>query len=88
VLDFPENPVLDDPEARAHYDTALSEAVAARLARDATAAGGRFVDLRRALPPEDFYDLIHPNVAGCRDLSERLGEIVAEEWRAAKVAGR
>jgi hypothetical protein len=83
VLDFPENPVLEDPEARALYDTTLSDAVARRLEQDATARGARFVDLRHVLDAEDFYDLIHPNVSGSRKLSDRLGAIVAEEWKAA-----
>lgn len=83
VLDFPENPVLEDAEARALYDTALSDAVARRLEADATARGARFVDLRHFLDAEDFYDLIHPNLSGSRKLSERLGAIVAEEWKAA-----
>jgi hypothetical protein len=83
VLAFPENPVLDDPDARALYDTALSNAVAQRLDADARANGARFVDLRHFLDAEDFYDLIHPNLSGSRKLSERLGAIVAEEWAAA-----
>src|SRR5262249_54429071 len=83
VLAFPENPVLEDPEARALYDTRLSDAVAHRLDADATARGARFVDLRHVLDAEDFYDLIHPNVSGSRKLSERLGAIIAEEWKAA-----
>jgi hypothetical protein len=83
VLDFPENPVLEDPEARALYDTALSDAVAQRLDADASARGARFVDLRHDLLAEDFYDLIHPNLSGSRKLSDRLAGIVAEEWKAA-----
>lgn len=83
VLAFPENPVLQDAEAREHYDTTLADAVATRLARDAQARGARFVDLRAALAAEDFYDLIHPNVSGSRKLSERVADVVAEEWKAA-----
>jgi hypothetical protein len=83
VLAFPENPVLDDPEARQLYDTALSDAVARRLESEATARGARFVDLRHFLDAEDFYDLIHPNLSGSRKLSERLAAIVDEEWAAA-----
>src|SRR5262249_5932820 len=82
VLAFPENPVLQDPEARSLYDTALSDAVMRRLATDARAHGARFEDLRRFLAPEDFYDLIHPNLSGARKLSERFAEILDEEWRA------
>jgi hypothetical protein len=84
VLDFPENPVLRAPEARETYDTALADAVAARLAADAAVHGARFVDLRDALDGEDFYDLIHPNIQGSWKLSTRLGELVAEEWHAAR----
>jgi len=83
VLAFPENPVLQDPEAKALYDDALSDAVARRLETDARAGGARFVDLRRFLAPEDFYDLIHPNLSGSRKLSTRFAEIVGEEWQAA-----
>jgi len=87
MLAFPENPVLDDPDARALYEPALADALAARLAADAAANGARFVDLRHLLTAEDFYDLIHPNLAGARKLSARFAEVVAEEW-AAKAAGR
>lgn len=83
VVAFPENPVLQYPEAREHYDTALADAVVARLAADARAHGARFVDLRDALDAEDFYDLIHPNLSGSQKLSERVADVVAEEWRAA-----
>ena len=82
VLAFPENPVLQDPDARALYDTALSEAVALRLQTDARERHARFVDLRRFLEPEDFYDLIHPNLVGSQKLSDRLVDILAEEWAA------
>jgi hypothetical protein len=87
MLAFPENPVLADPEARTVYDPALADALAGRLAADAAANGARFVDLRRSLAAEDFYDLIHPNIAGARKLSTRLAEVIAEEW-AAKAAAR
>ena len=83
VVDFPENPVLQDPDARNHYDTGLADAIAARLAADAQANGARFVDLRRSLEADDFYDLIHPNLKGGAKLAVRLADIVAEEWRAA-----
>ncbi len=83
VLDFPENPVLQDPAARALFDTALSDAVARRLEADATAHGARFVDFRHVLDAEDFYDLIHPNLSGSRKLSERIAGLVSEEWKAA-----
>jgi hypothetical protein len=80
VVDFPENPVLQDPDARASYDTAVSDAIARRLATDAAAHGARFVDLRNALSAEQFYDLIHPNLEGMRTLSDRIAALVAEEW--------
>jgi hypothetical protein len=83
VLDFPENPILREPEARGHYDPLLADAVAARLARDAAMTGARFVDLRGTLEVEDFYDMIHPNLEGARKLSARLADLVAEEWRSA-----
>ena len=86
MLAFPENPVLQEPEARALYETALAGALAQRLEQDARAHGARFVDLRRMLDPEDFYDLIHPNLSGARKLSERLAGVIAEEWTA-KAAG-
>jgi hypothetical protein len=87
MLAFPENPVLADPDARSVYDPALADALAARLAADAAANGARFLDLRRALAAEDFYDLIHPNLSGARKLSSRLAEVIAEEW-AGRAAGR
>jgi len=80
MIVFPENPVLADPDAGSVYDPALAAALAARLGADAAAAGARFVDLRHALAAEDFYDLIHPNLAGARKLSARLAEVIAEEW--------
>lgn len=83
VLDFPENPVLRQPDASDAFDAALSDAVAARLARDAAANGARFVDWRDALAADEFYDAIHPNREGSRRLSARVADLVAEEWRAA-----
>jgi hypothetical protein len=82
VVDFPENPVLKDPDARASYDTAVSDAIADRLATDATGHGARFVDLRDALPPEEFFDLIHPNLEGMRTLSDRIAALIDDEWQA------
>ena len=86
VLAFPENPVLQTPDARAHYEWGVADALAHRLEADARANGARFVDLRTALDPEDFYDLIHPNLSGARKLSDRLAGVIAEEWQA-KAAG-
>jgi hypothetical protein len=86
VLAFPENPVLQDPDAQARYETRLADALAARLETDARARGARFVDLRTLLEAEDFYDLIHPNLSGARKLSARLADVIGEEWRA-KAAG-
>lgn len=82
ILDFPENPVLQDAAARELYDTTLSDAVTRRLESDARHNGARFLDLRRLLDPEDFYDLIHPNLVGAQKLSQRLGDVLAEEWKA------
>jgi hypothetical protein len=83
VLDFPENPVMRDPDARRVWDPALSDAVDRRLERDATANGARFVDWRGALAADEFYDAIHPNREGSRKLSARVADLVEEEWRAA-----
>jgi hypothetical protein len=44
--------------------------------------GARFIDLRGLLAGEDFYDLIHPNLSGSRKLSERVADVIAEEWKA------
>ena len=82
VIAFPENPILQAPEARAVIDPRLADAIAARLASDAHAHGARFVDLRAFLEPDDFYDLIHPNRSGARKLSVRLAHLIAEEWHA------
>jgi len=82
VIAFPENPILQAPEARAVIDPRLADAIAARLASDAHAHGARFVDLRAFLEPDDFYDLIHPNRSGARKLSVRLADLIAEEWHA------
>lgn len=82
VMAFPENPILQDPDAKALYDGTLSDAVTRRLEADAHATGAGFVDFRRVLDPEDFYDLIHPNISGARKLSQRFAELVGEEWRA------
>lgn len=87
VVLFPENPAFRDPAAHEYYDPALSAAWAARLAAEAARAGARFVDLRDALPAEDFHDFIHPNLAGMRTLSARLADIVAEEWAAREGRG-
>ncbi len=88
VLFFlPENPVFRDPEARIYFDPALSDAYAALFAREANAAGARFEDLRKLADPEEFYDLIHLNLVGERKLSERVAQIIEEEWRARTTAG-
>lgn len=78
----PENPVFHDPAAKPYFDESLSRAWAQVFANQAEAHGARFVDLRTALPAEDFYDLIHPNLAGMRKLSARIATIIVEEWHA------
>lgn len=90
VVSFPENPVFREPEARAYVDPALSDAYASVLAREAGAAGARFVDLRDLLVADDFHDVLHVNFEGVGKLSARIGEIVAEEWGAQRwrAAGR
>jgi hypothetical protein len=82
LLYFPENPVFRGPEAREYFDPALSQAYADFLKREAAAAGARFEDLRDFLEPDEFYDLIHPNLVGQRKLSEHLVQLIEEEWRA------
>lgn len=82
VVYFPENPVFRDPEARPYFDPALSRAYAQLFAEHAALHQARFVDLRDLLDPEDFYDLIHPNLEGMRKITARLAEIIAEEWHA------
>ena len=82
VVYFPENPAFRDPAAAGYFDAALSDATARALADASAATGTRFVDLRDALPADDFHDMIHPNLAGMRELSARLAGIVAEEWTA------
>lgn len=82
VVAFPENPVLREPDGRAFADPVLSDAYAAMLAREAAAHSARFVDLRDLLPAEDFNDTVHVNIEGSARLSARIGELVAEEWRA------
>jgi hypothetical protein len=79
---FPENPLFRDPAATEYFDPEGSDAIAALLAREAAAHGARFVDLRYALEPEDFYDMVHPNLVGRRKISALVANIVAEEWRA------
>jgi hypothetical protein len=83
VVAFPENPVFrETAEGRALADPALSDASAAMLGREAAAHGARFVDLRALLPADDFHDALHVNLEGNAALSARIGELVAEEWRA------
>lgn len=82
LLYFPENPVFRAPEAREYFDPALSDGYAALLRSEAAAHGARFEDLRDVLQPEDFYDLIHPNLEGQRKLSARIAELIEEEWAA------
>jgi len=78
---FPENPVFRNPEANEYFDVAASDATAALLAEEAARAGARFEDLRSALAPEDFVDMVHPNTAGGEKLAALLSRVVAEEWR-------
>ena len=87
VVFFPENPAFRDPDASAFYDAELSAAYDEVFAAETAAAGARFVDLRDLLPAEDFHDFIHPNLAGMRKPSQRLAEIVAEEWRTRDAGG-
>jgi GDSL-like lipase/acylhydrolase family protein len=82
VVYFPENPAFRDPAAAEYFDAALSDATARALADASAATGTRYVDLRDALPAEDFHDMIHPNLAGMRELSAQLAGIVADEWAA------
>lgn len=87
LLSFPENPVFRDPEAKAYFDPALSDAYADLLRREADAHGARFEDLRDLLQPEEFYDLVHANLVGQRKLSARIAAIIEEEWRARRAPG-
>ncbi len=82
LLYLPENPVFRDPQARIYFDPALSDAYAEVFARETKAYGARFEDLRQLADPEEFYDLIHLNLIGERKLSERVVQIIEEEWRA------
>ena len=79
----PENPLFRRPEAEPYFDPALSDRYAQLLGDEATRVGGRFVDLRNALPPEEFSDLVHLNVHGAHTMSTLVAGLVAEEWRAA-----
>jgi hypothetical protein len=82
VVYFPENPVFRDPAAAQYFDPTLSDTYAKVFADEAHVTGARFVDLRDALPAEDFHDMVHPNLAGMRELSARLAGVVGEEWTA------
>jgi hypothetical protein len=82
LIYFPENPVFHDPAAKPYFDQALSRADAELFAREAAAFGARFVDLRDFVEPEGFYDMIHLNLVGERKVSERIADIIEEEWRA------
>lgn len=84
---FPENPVFRDPEAAPYFDESLSRAYAELFAREAAAHGARFVDLRDFVEPEGFYDLVHLNVVGERKASERVADIIQEEWGARELHG-
>jgi len=79
---FPENPVFRDPAANAYFDPALSQAYADLFAREAALHGARFVDLRDLVEPEGFYDMVHLNLVGARKVSERVADIIEEEWLA------
>lgn len=79
---FPENPVFRDPAAKAYFDPALSQAYANLFARAAAAYGARFIDMRDLVEPEGFYDMIHLNLVGERKVSERVADIIEEEWSA------
>lgn len=82
LLYFPENPLFRNPAAKAYFDPSLSQADATTFADAAAVYGARFEDLRNLLAPEDFYDLIHPNLEGQRKVSARIAAIIEEEWHA------
>ncbi|MBM4265309.1 MAG: hypothetical protein FJ144_01635 [Deltaproteobacteria bacterium] len=78
---FPENPVFRDPVASTYFDPARSDELAATLAGEADRYGARFIDLRRFLSPEDFYDMVHANNAGLRKLDAFWKRLIASEWQ-------
>jgi hypothetical protein len=82
VVYTPENPLFRRPEAAPWFDAALSDGYAALFAEEAARVGGRFVDLRNAVPAEEFADLVHLNLRGVRTMSARVAALVDEEWRA------
>ncbi len=80
LIYYPENPVFRDPAASGYFSPELSDEVAAVLERKAARYGARFVDLRQALQPEDFIDMVHPNRIGTKKLMDSLAQIIAQEW--------
>ncbi len=82
LIYFPENPAFRDPAAAEYFDPKLSDTYAELFKREAAAHGARFEDLRNFLLPEDFYDLVHANVQGTRKVSNRIADIIEEEWHA------
>ena len=48
--------------------------------------GADFVDLRNALEPTDFIDMVHPNQAGKRKLARILVGLIARQSRLANAS--
>lgn len=86
VIYFPENPLFRRPKAAQYFNPEHSDQVADLVERLCAQFGARFVDLRSALDPDAFYDMVHVNMAGRRRLTQLLAKIIAQEWRAANEA--
>jgi hypothetical protein len=78
---FPENPLFRSPEAASYFNAEFSDRLAVFLADEAHEPGVTFLDLRNLLIPEDFYDMIHPNVAGEVKITQHIADVIAEQWR-------
>jgi len=66
VLILPENPVLELDEAGEYHDPGFSEQAAGVIEMVARKRGVRFVDARRWMPAESFFDFLHafPDAGG------------------------
>ncbi len=83
VVNIPEHPLV-----RKHYRSGRYEAYLELVRR--SLGDTPFLDLREALPAQEFYDAAHPTAAGAQKVTERVLDFIREQRtpEAAEVIGK